>query len=204
MTSKRLALTIAAAAAVLGACSTPSANPATQGPVATLMVAVATATPAVTPAATSAPAPTEPGAGGSAPPPDVDPCTLLTKDEATTLMGAKVGDGVSTVVDQDRVCTWKGSGLSEVKLFLAPKAPDAQTAQAYWDAAKAAQPADIKTADVPGFDRAAYGNGSSQGVSVSALFVIHGTWFFDLFCGFPACSVGNHVTAANLIVGRLP
>ena len=204
MTSKPLALAIAAAAVVLSACSTPSANPATQGPVATLPVAVATATAAATPAATAAPAPTEPAAGGSAPPPDVDPCTLLTKEEASTLMGAKLGAGASTTLDPDRVCTWKGSGLTEVKLILAPKAPSAETAQAYWDEAVAEKPAEIKIADVPGFDRAAYGSGAAQGLSISALFVIQGTWFFDLFCGFPACSVGNHVTAANSIVSRLP
>lgn len=204
MTSKPLVLAIAAAAVVLSACSSVSTNPATAGPLATLPVAVATATPASTPAGTTAPAPTEPAAGGSAPPPDVDPCTLLTKDEASTLMGAKLGDGVSSALDPDRVCTWKGSGLTEVKLILAPKAPSAETAQAYWDAAVAQKPAEVKIADVPGFDRAAYGSGAAQGVSLSALFVIQGTWFFDLYCGFPACSVGNHVTAANLIVGRLP
>jgi hypothetical protein len=141
--------------------------------------------------------------GESAPPPDVDPCTLLTKDEASTLIGAKLGDGASTLVKDLRVCTWK-SGLTEVKLFLAPEAPSAAVAQAYWDAAKADLVSDVAITDVAGFDRAAYGNGTSKGAPVSALFVIQRTWFFDLFCGFPACPVGSHVTAANAIVGRLP
>ena len=90
------------------------------------------------------------------------------------------------------------------QVILAPPAPDAATAQAYWDAARADVPAGIKIKDLSDFDRSAYGNGSTAGVSVSALFVIQGTTFFDFYCGFPACSETASVAAAKLIVGRLP
>lgn len=202
MNSRASALAILGTALLVGACSTPSANPATNPPPAatTAATTVALATAAPTDAATVAPGPTLAGTAG--PPPNIDPCTLLTDDEAYALKG-KLSAGVSSTVAQNRVCTWK-SGLSEVKLILAPEAPDAATAQGYWDAARTQIPSEIPISDVSGFDRAAYGNGTSNGAPVSALFVIHGTWFFDLYCGFPACNVDSHVTAANLIVGRLP
>lgn len=206
MTTKSVRFALGAAAMLLTGCSTSAGGAATQAPTTAAAVTLPTAlaTPVTTTTtATRAPNPTALLGDGSAPPPDVDPCTLLTKDEASTLKGAKLGDGVGTVLDPDRVCTWR-SGLSEVKLILAPQAPDAATAQSYWDAARSDLPGKLPITDVSGFDRAAYGEGSSQGVSVSGFFVIHGTWFFDLFCGFPECSQASSVTAANLIVGRLP
>jgi hypothetical protein len=91
-----------------------------------------------------------------------------------------------------------------VKLFLAPPAPDAATAQAYWDAARPQVPPEISIKDISGFDRAAFGTGGVSGYSVSALFVIQGTTFFDFYCGLKACSEKASVDAANLVVGRLP
>jgi hypothetical protein len=122
----------------------------------------------------------------------------------STLMGKKLSAGVSATLDPDRVCTFK-SGLTEVKLILAPPAPDAKTAQAYWDQKRSQVPAELTVADLNNvFDRAAFGSGSAGGVSLSALFVIQGTTFLDLYCGFPGCTVGASVTAAQAIVGRLP
>jgi hypothetical protein len=118
-------------------------------------------------------------------------------------MGKKLGAGVSTLVDQDRECTFR-SGLSEVKLILAPPAPDAATAQAYWDAERAQAPAEIAIKDVKLFDRAAYGAGSAGGIPISALFVIKGTSFFDLYCGLPGCTETASAKAAQLIGDRLP
>jgi hypothetical protein len=192
-------------ALALAACSGSGSGPT--GPTSTQPVAVATLVATSVPEATATTASSEPAesqtGGGSAPPTPTDPCDLLTQDEAKTLIGANVGPGVSSLVDQVRVCTFK-KGTTEVKLFLAPLAPDAATAQAYWDAERAQVPADLPVADVPGFDRAAFGAGSAHGISISALFVIQGTQFFDLFCGFPGCTEGASVTAANLIVSRLP
>ncbi|HEX7472097.1 MAG TPA: hypothetical protein VF323_03370, partial [Candidatus Limnocylindrales bacterium] len=54
------------------------------------------------------------------------------------------------------------------------------------------------------FDRAAYGAASYNGESISALFVIKGTSFFDLFCGLPSCTEIASATAGQLIGGRLP
>jgi hypothetical protein len=188
-------------ALVLGACTggtTGSTAPSTIVAAGSL-----SASRAPTPEPTASPPASAEVAGGSATPGNVDPCSLLTKEEASTLMGKTLSAGVSTTLDPGRVCTFK-SGLSEVRLILAPQAPDAATAQAYWDAQRAEVPAGMTITDVTGFDRAAYGSASLSGQSLSALFVISGTFFFDLYCGFPACSQDASVTAAQLIVGRLP
>ena len=207
MRSKRSLAFIPALAVALGACAagaTPLAPTA-----APTQVAVATLTPTAVPlaspsaAASDAPAPSVDLGGPSATPRSIDPCSLLTKDEASTAIGKTVGAGVSATLDPDRVCTFK-NGLTEVKLILAPPAPDAKTAQAYWDAERAQVPAGVNVTDVSGFDRAAYGSGSLNGLSISALFVIHGTTFFDFYCGLPGCSKDASVTAANAIVARLP
>ena len=207
MSLKHRCISILCLALVLGACTTsasasPSAaaSPVTVGTL-TPTAIVASASPAPSTAASSA---SPSGGGGQATPSSIDPCSLLTQDEASTLMGKKLGAGVSTTADQLRVCTFK-SGLTEVKLFVAPPAPDAKTAQDTWDAERAQVPANLPVNDVKNlFDRAAYGAGSAGGISLSALFVIKGTTFFDLYCGFPGCTEPASVTAATLIGGRLP
>lgn len=209
MSLKHRCVSILCLALVLGACTTsastaPSAAPASPVVVATLTATAIVATPVPSVAASpAAPSASPNGGGAQATPISIDPCTLLTTEEASTLMGKKLGAGVSSLVDQNRVCTFK-SGLTEVKLILAPPAPDAATAQSYWDAERAQAPADIPIKDFTLFDRAAYGAGSYNGLSISALFVIKGTFFFDVYCGFPACTQIASAKAAQLIGDRLP
>lgn len=188
---------IAAAACTTGAAS-PSSAPIAVATLAATSVPQATSTPAASPEA-SLPV----GPGGSAAPTSLDPCALLTQDEASTAVGATLGAGVPSLVGKARECTWK-TGTTEVKLIMAPPASDAATAQAYWDAARQDLPSGIDVADVTGFDRAAYGSGGASGFTVSALFVIKGAQFFDFYCGLTACTEPASVTAATLIVGRMP
>ena len=100
--------------------------------------------PASSPAASLSSEPTaSPGGaagGGQATPGSIDPCTLLTADQASKAIGKTLSAGVSTTLDPNRVCTFK-NGKSEVKVILAPPAPDSKTATAYWDAARATVPA---------------------------------------------------------------
>ena len=137
------------------------------------------------------------------PPASIDPCSLLTADEASKAIGKQLSAGVSLVADKDRECQFK-SGVTLVNLILAPQAPDAATAQAYWDAERAQVPAGVNVHDLSQWDRSAYGSGSFGGQSISALFVIDGTYFFDLYCQFPACTETSSVAAATSITGRLP
>ena len=203
MTSKIAHLSIVAVALVVGACTSAAAptNVPTQPPVglrATAVVATPTPTaPQASPESSGA------VAGGQPTPGSIDPCTLLTQTEASNVMGKSLGAGVSTTLDPDRVCTFK-SGLSEVKVILAPAAPDAATAQGYWDSEQGQVPAGVHLKLLTYFDRSAYASGAAAGVSVSALFVISGKYFFDLYCGFPACTQSASIGGAQHIVGRLP
>ncbi len=89
-------------------------------------------------------------------------------------------------------------------MFLAAPAPDAKTASGYWDGQRAEVPADIPIKDLTEFDRSAYGTGASVGLPISALFVLDGRYFFEVYCGFPACSQKASLGAADHIAGRLP
>ena len=193
------AVVIVAAGCTTGGAATPGASPAA---VATL---TATSVPIVSPTAGAPASPADTGSTGGGQPTagSIDPCSLLTADEASKAVGVKLAAGVRTDPDPDTACTWK-SGTTEVKIILAPPAPDAATAQAYWDAARTEVPEGITIKDISGFDRAAFGTGAVSSYSVSALFVIKGTTFFDFYCGLKACTEAASVTAANLIVGRLP
>jgi len=215
MRTKRSLSLLSITALAMAACSTsagggsataspaaPSSNPVSVGTLKPSAV-VATPTPPPNTSPSDEPSASPAGGGASTPPVALDPCSLLTADEASTTMGMKLGAGVSTSLDPDRVCTFK-SGTSELKLILAPKAPDAATAKAYWDQERAQVPSEVKVTDLPDFDRAAYGSASVAGQSLSALFVIDGTQFFDLYCGFPACDQTKSLAAAKLIAGRLP
>ncbi len=174
-------------------------------------VAVSSLTATITPE--SAAPTTEPSAspsssggpvtGASSTPGAIDPCTLLTADEASKVIGMKMSAGVSDYADPVRVCTFK-SGKAELKVFLAAPAADAATAKGYWDAQRAEVPADIPVKDLTEFDRSAYGTGASVGLPISALFVLDGKYFFEVYCGYPSCSQKASLGAADHIAGRLP
>lgn len=208
MSSKHARRATVAIAFSLAACSGSGGggSPAASNPPVALGNLQATSVPAPTDALPPAGTPEPTSAGGAGPQPtpgDIDPCTLLTQAEASAIMGKPLSAGVSTTLDPDRACTFK-SGLSEVKLILAPPAPDLATATAYWDAQALQVPPGVTAVTLNSFDRSAYFNGSAAGVSVSALFVISGKYFFDLYCGLPACSQGAELGGAAHIVGRLP
>jgi hypothetical protein len=199
-----LTVALAACSTSTAASTAPTAAPASPISVASLAAsAVPIDSPSTAASASAEPPPSEIAAGPSASPTSIDPCSLLTQDEASGAVGAKLGAGVSSRVDQERVCTFK-TGTTEVKVIVAPPAPDAATAAAYWDAERGQVPAGVNIHDVAGFDRAAYGSGAQGGFSVSALFVIKGTTFFDFYCGLKACTEANSVSAAQQIVSRLP
>lgn len=224
MHSKPALALISFALVVLEACSasapapsTPPGSTVSQAAPAPSQVAVASLTasavpdsspsPAVSPSpgtsATGEPTSSPAGAGAKPTPGSIDPCSLLSADEASKAIGKKLGAGVSAQLDPDRVCTFK-SGLTEVKVILAPPAADAATAQAYWDAERSEVPAGASIKELTSFDRSAYASGTVAGASLSALFVIDGTYFFDFYCGFPKCSQAASLATAQLIAGRLP
>ncbi len=207
MTSKLRIVTILGLAVGLGACNAANA-PATGTPP-PIVVAPPPAS-AIVPPVSTTPS-TEPSAGpGGSPsaqptPSNIDPCSLLTQEEASTLMGKQLGAGVSTTLASERVCTFKG-GPSEVKVFITPPASSPDIANAFYDEARSNAPEGVTIDDIsiPPYARAGYGNGSSAGAPVSGLVVVDGNLGFEVYCGFPACSETASALAATQIGGRLP
>jgi hypothetical protein len=211
MSSKHRFVAVLSLAAVLSACTTTGAG--TTGSVApTLPIAVAPppASFVIPPASPSAAPSTGPSsgpagsAGAPATPSSIDPCSLLTQAEASTLMGKSLGAGTSSTLESLRVCTFK-SGTTEVKVFLTPAATDAAAANAFYDDARAnANGLKIDDISIPPYARAGYGNGTSLGAPVSGLVVVDGNFGFEVYCGFPACSETASAAAATLVGSRLP
>jgi len=120
----------------LSACSS-SGSPAPSGPgVAVSQPSTASLEPApstgpIASTAADSPSPLEASATADATPvpTSIDPCSLLTQAEATTLLGTDVGAGKSsTLENHDRVCTY-GKGVQVLELLIAVE-PDAATAKA--------------------------------------------------------------------------
>ncbi len=203
MSSMRAGLALSAVILVVGACGggASASSPPSAGPTATLAAAPAT------PAATETPSPTATEeaspTSGAASPVAIDPCTLLTQAEAEALIGQTLSAGVEQDLAPDQACSFKSS-LTEVKLIVAPPAPDTATANSYWDAQQGQVPAGVTVTELTFFDRSAYATGAGAGIPISALFVIDGQYFFDLYCGFPACTQDASVGTAEIITGRLP
>ena len=202
-------------AAILGGCSTSTVELGSGAPASVTappLAAASLAAPLIAPSAASTSAPPSTGpssgpadsAGPPATPNSIDPCSLLTQTEASTLMGKGLGAGVSTTLAAERVCTFK-AGLSEVKVFLTPPAADAATANAFYDSVRSTVPEGIVIDDIsiPPFARAGYGSGGAK-VPVSGLVVVDNNVGFEVYCGFPACGEVASAVAANLIGGRLP
>ncbi|HLY14180.1 MAG TPA: hypothetical protein VKR24_07495 [Candidatus Limnocylindrales bacterium] len=211
MTTNRRVAAILSLGLLVGACNASGAGATgAASPTSPIAVAPPPASAIVAPPSSSAPSSgpsTGPNGSPSAQPTpgDIDPCSLLTQEEASTLMGKKLGAGVSTTLDPDRVCTFK-SGLSEVKVFITPPASTPDVANTFYDAARSSVPAGVVIDDItiPPFARAGYGEGSGQGLSVSGLVVVDGNLGFEVYCGFPACSETASAAAATIIGGRLP
>jgi hypothetical protein len=208
MTSKHRLAAILSLGLLVGACNgtgaVASASPTTPiavvPPPASTVVSPPSSAPSAGPSASAEASPSAQPTPG-----DIDPCTLLTQEEASTLMGKKLGAGVSTTVGPDRVCTFK-SGLSEVKVFITPPASSPDVANAFYDEARSTAPEGVKIDDITiaPYARAGYGTGTAAGAPVSGLVVVDGNLGFEVYCGFPACSENASAAAAALVGGRLP
>jgi hypothetical protein len=213
MTLKPARLLILLVTFTLGAC-TSSGGSASDAPTLPLdavlpslpvtLQASATATtpsPMPEPSVTAEPSPSD-VAEGQATPGTIDPCTLLTQDEASGYIGAKLGAGKLEQVTPDMVCTW-AKGTTKLKIFLGPPT-DPVAAKAYYDAHKSEIPALATTTELPDmFDGSLLARASLPFGTISAIFVLEGNHFFELYCEVPACSDQNLVDGANLIDGRL-
>jgi hypothetical protein len=210
---------------VVGACgsSVATATPASTPAAADTGAQVITPTPTATPTAVSTPAPVStPSPGGGAldgptgVPTAIDPCLLVTSQEASQFAGASFGAGVeSTTSGGGKICTYGGNTLN-VFTVIVGQAPDVATAQAGKAEAEAAiqQQAGgtIQFIELPTFaDGAAYVIGtlsiSGQSLGAGAIYALKGTVFFgfsDLALGKPAPTLPALQAQAQVMLSRLP
>jgi hypothetical protein len=210
MTSKLARLSLLGATVVLGACTTSGglASSAPTLPLGAVLPSLpvtlqASATTSPTPEASATAEPSQSGvAEASATPGPIDPCTLLTQDEASGYIGAKLGPGKLEQVDPDMVCTW-AKGTTKLKIFLSPPT-DPVAARACYDAHKGEIPAPATIIELPNlYDGSLIAKAALPFGTISGIFVLDGIHFFELYCEVPACSDQNLMDGANLIAGRL-
>ena len=186
----------------------PSPPPATSAP----------ASPSPTPSASAPASPT-----GSGSPTNLDPCQLVTQEEASTLAGATFGPGKEeTISAASKECVY-GSQTTNVLDVIVAQAADAKTAQAYYAAGQADAQSTIATKLPPGTaaklntantegigDQAALitGGASVQGqtINFTGIYVLSGSTFFtigDLVLNKPAPTASAIQDQAKVTLGRI-
>jgi hypothetical protein len=176
--------------------------------------------PTATPVSTSAPIslPTLPSA--TAVVTSLDPCKLVTAQEASTLAGATFGAGKeSTTEGNMKICTYGGQTVNVLNVDVA-QAPDAATAKAAETAALAAAEAaaqqqapgvTMTQTELPSFaDGALVVSANAkiggQTIALSGIYVLSGTTFFaivDLVLNKPAPTSEALQAQAQVVLGRI-
>lgn len=174
------------------------------------------------------PAALSPSAAASPTPVTIDPCQLVTSQEASQLAGVSYGPGreETTPDNGGRTCVY-GYQTRNVFTVIVNVAPDAATAQADWAQAEAqaqqylqsiisqagGPTVQINLADVSisGADKAAAGTiaDTINGVTIAgtAIYALKGKIFFtfsDLTLGQSGPSVSSMEAQAATVIGRLP
>ena len=146
----------------------------------------------------------------------LDPCQLVTSQEASQLAGASYGAGQeSTNAGGGKMCVYGSETLNvfEVIVGQAPEVATAKAGKAEAEAAILAQAGNgLKFTELPNFaDGAAYVIGSitvqGQTFNGSAIYVLKGTIFFgfsDLALAHPTPNLAALEAQAQVILGRLP
>lgn len=168
-----------------------------------------------------------PSTAASAAPASIDPCQLVTSQEASTLAGASYGAGKEDSTQGGSKLCWYGAQTLNVFEVVVAVAPDAASAQSQWAQNQAqVQSAlqqgvqnvpgmnltfNINDTSITGADRAALGTFSAtisgETISGSAVYVLKGPVFFaitDLVLGQPAPSTSALAGQAGTVLGRLP
>jgi len=204
-------LAVAVLAAGLAGCSSSKKPKVAPGP---LSQPVAATTPATVPATpTAAPTPTDSPKGA---PNTIDPCKLVTQQEASALTGASFGPGkeeADSGVNGSRRCVY-GANTKNVFTVIVVVAASVAEAQTQKDAilAQAQQelPVQAKLTAVSGVGDAAeflHADLSQIEADASGIYVLKGTVGFalvDLRQGGSAPSQAKMTSQANTVIGRLP
>jgi hypothetical protein len=202
--SSRFAAALAVAGVVVAACTSASSPAPSVPPLPSLVGALpplaASQAPSAAPAATGTPAPStaesaEPSAVATA----IDPCQLITADDAGKLAGTTFGAGKESETPQHvKECVY-GAQTKDVFTVTLAIAPSADLAKADESAvidqlkktAAEAGPNALQTNVIPGFadgtDAVTMQMGPILGISGAALYLLRGTTFF----GFSDVTVGG-------------
>ena len=172
----------------------------------------------------TAPAQLTPSASASANP-NLDPCQLVTQQEASQLAGTTYAAGKKEALSSaSSLCTYGAQTLNVFTVIVAV-APDATTAQADWAqeeakaqagvkqlVAEAGGTVSLKAGDItlPGADKAATAiataNISGHTLNISAIYVLKGAVFFtfaDLVAGNPAPTASAMAAQATTVLTRV-
>ncbi len=207
---------------VLAGCSAATTTPspatvASQPAAAGSSAPVATPMPTPTPPPPSSPPATSEPTGVAT---SLDPCQLVTSQEASQLAGATFGAGQeSTTSGNGKICTY-GSQTLNVFNVVVGQAPDVATAQAekaqaqaeFQAQAQKVAAAGLKVTELPSFaDGAVVMSGSftieGKTISASSIYALKGAVFFgfsDLVFGRSAPSSAALQAQAQTVLGRLP
>ncbi len=200
------------AATSSGSPAAPASAPPSTAP------SVASAEASMAPSESVAPSAAEPSAssGATAVPTSIDPCQVVTSQEASALAGASFGAGKKATTENNvNECVYTVAGQNIFTVQVA-QAPDVATAQA----AKAAVEAQIQSVANKGLDVTqlpdladggvvAQGSAtiSGQTFNVSSLALLKGTTylgFSDLVLNHPAPTNAALEAQAQVSLGRLP
>jgi hypothetical protein len=170
----------------------------------------------------TAPAQLTPSASAN---PNLDPCQLVTQQEASQLAGTTYAAGKKEAISSaSSMCTY-GAQTLNVFTVLVAVAPDATTAQADWAQEEAKAKAGLQQLvaeaggsvslnageiTLPGADKAATAiataNISGRTLNISAIYVLKGAVFFtfaDLVAGKPAPTASAMAAQATTVLTRV-
>jgi len=193
----------------------PTSSPApTASPTSSSTIAVQTLTPSAatspTPSAsaTSSTSPTPLGGGpsGSSSPLALDPCSLLTNDQASAVNGVSYGAGVSHVMGTSGVeCVWQSSSPPASVTVQVAQFPSVSEAQIAFAEQRAEQNG-FQIEKLTGFaDEAVIARAAGGGLSTGGIYVREGATFFDLvYLNGTVPSDDNLKGYAQIILGNLP
>ncbi len=201
-------MSLMTAALLLSACGAATASPTA--------AVMPVPTPTSAPTATQAQAPTQASAAQTS----LDPCQLISSQEASSLAGVSFGAGTEgTTQGGAKTCTY-GANTANVFMVIVGQAKDAASAQAYKTEFLADLQAKLqqltsqglKVTELPNFaDGAVLAtlSISEQGVSIngSSMGVLKGTVFFgfsDIVVGGAAPTSDAMQSEATAVLGRLP
>jgi hypothetical protein len=149
----------------------------------------------------------------------IDPCQLVTQQEASQLAGTTFGVGKEeTTSGGGRTCVYGAQTVNVFTIALVI-APDAATAQAGWNEAQTQAQSQLQQEGVnitldqttlPGADKTVTGRANEtlngQAISISAIYVLKGNTFFtfsDLVLGTGAPSIAQMEAQAQTSLSRV-